>query len=243
MDKNNALINFSNAEFGNVRAMLKNGEPWFVGKDVAKALGYKNPRDSLKNHVPDKYKKDGVAIRDSMGREQKVILINEAGLYKLVMRSKLENAEKFSDWVCEDVLTSIRKTGSYSLVRDQRWLETRIGTKVSHHSYTDAIKLLISHLRKNGETRKDGYIYGHLTNIVQNACGIRRGERDNAPVANLNKLDQVQSMIANLVLQLLATRPDIKTLEQFEATILLQLNRLNQLLGGQCPLLASGGAA
>ena len=243
MDKNNALINFSNAEFGNVRAMLIDGEPWFVGKDVAKALGYKNPRDALKNHVPDKYKKDGVAIRDPIGREQKPVLINESGMYKLVFRSKLENAEKFSDWVCEDVLPSIRKTGSYSLVRDQRWFETRIGTKLSHHIFTDAIKLLIPHLRKYGETRKDNYIYGHLTNIAQNACGIRRGERDNAPVANLNKLDQGQSMIGNLILQLLATRPDIKTLEQFEATILLQLDRLNQLLGGHCPLLSGGSVA
>lgn len=239
MDKNNALINFSNAEFGNVRAMLIGGEPWFVGKDIATALGYKNPQKALRDHVPDKFK----TVNETFTVNGTApILINEAGMYKLVFRSKLENAEKFSDWVCEDVLPSIRKTGSYSLVRDQRWLETRQGTKISHRPFADAIKLLISHLRKYGETRKDGYIYGHLTNIVQNACGIRRGERDNAPVANLNKLDQVQSMIANLILTFLATRPDIKTLEQFEATILLQLDRLNQLLGGQCPLL-SGGAA
>ena len=241
MDKNNALINFSNAEFGNVRAMLIEGEPWFVGKDVATALGYKKPADAVRKHVPAKYK--GVFKTETPGGKQDVTFIKEAGLYKLIMRSELENAEKFSDWVCEDVLPQIRKTGSYSLVRDQRWFETRIGTKQSHHIFTDAIKLLISHLRKYGETRKDSYIYGHLTNIVQNACGIRRGERDNAPVANLNKLDQVQSMIGNLILQLLATRPDIKTLEQFEATILLQLDRLNQLLGGHCPLLSGGTVA
>lgn len=124
--------------------------------------------------------------------------------------------------------------------RDARWLETRQGTKISHRPFTDAIKLLISHLRQHGEKREDGYIYGHLTNIMQNACGVRRGQRDNAPVANLNKLDQVQSMIANLILRLLATRPDIKSLEQFEATILLQLDQLNRLLGGQCPLIGGG---
>ena len=121
--------------------------------------------------------------------------------------------------------------------RDARWLETRQGTKISHRPFTDAIKLLISHLRQHGEKREDGYIYGHLTNIMQNACGVRRGQRDNAPVANLNKLDQVQSMIANLILQLIANRPDIKSLEQFEATIMLQLDQLNRLLGGQSPLL------
>lgn len=127
--------------------------------------------------------------------------------------------------------------------RDARWLETRQGTKISHRPFTDAIKLLISHLRQHGEKREDGYIYGHLTNIMQNACGVRRGQRDNAPVANLNKLDQVQSMIANLILQLIANRPDIKSLEQFEATILLQLDQLNRLLGGQCPLIGGGAPA
>ncbi len=127
--------------------------------------------------------------------------------------------------------------------RDARWLETRQGTKISHRPFTDAIKLLISHLRQHGEKREDGYIYGHLTNIMQNACGVRRGQRDNAPVANLNKLDQVQSMIANLILQLIANRPDIKSLEQFEATIMLQLDQLNRLLGGQCPLIGGGATA
>ncbi|MBQ4495802.1 MAG: Bro-N domain-containing protein, partial [Selenomonadaceae bacterium] len=103
---------FNHPEFGGVRVVNQN-EPWFIGKDVATALGYANFRDALARHVPDKYKKDGVVIRDSMGREQKPTLINEAGLYKLVMRSKLPSAEKFSDWVCEEVLPSIRKTGMY----------------------------------------------------------------------------------------------------------------------------------
>ena len=242
MDKNNALINFSNAEFGNVRAMLIDGEPWFVGKDVATALGYTNPRKALKDHV-DAEDKNTVTIRDGIQGNPNMTVINESGLYSLIFGSQLDSAKQFKRWVTSEVLPSIRKTGSYSLVRDQRWFETRIGTKQSHHIFTDAIKLLIPHLRKYGETRKDNYIYGHLTNIAQNACGIRRGERDNAPVANLNKLDQVQSMIGNLILQLLATRPDIKTLEQFEATILLQLDRLNQLLGGHCPLLSGGSVA
>lgn len=241
MKNDNALIKFSNADFGNMRALLIDGEPWFVGKDVAQSLGYTNPRKALKDHVPDKYKR-GERIVTPSGT-QTTTVINEAGLYKLIFASKLPSAVKFSDWVCEDVMPTLRKTSTYSIDRDARWLETRQYTKISHRPFTDAIKLLISHLRRNGETREDGYIYGRLTNIMQNACGIRRGQRDNAPVANLNKLDQVQSMIANLILQLLATRPDIKTLEQFEATIMLQLDQLNRLLGGHCPLLNSGISA
>lgn len=240
--KDNSLIKFDNAEFGSVRTMLIDGEPWFVGKDVAIALGYKNPRDALKEHVPDKYKKDGVAIRDSIGRQQKPVLINEAGMYKLVMRSKLKLAEKFSDWVCEEVLPTLRKTGTYSIDRDARWLETRQGTKLSHKPFTDAIKLLIEYLDSRGQKFHDvGYVYGHLTNLIQKRCGVERGQRDNTPVANLNKLDQVQGMVANIILK----RVDegrIKTLAEVEATIILQLDQLNRLLGGEMLMLGEAVA-
>lgn len=99
-------------KFGQVRVVIIDGDPWFVGKDVAVALGYANPRDALAKHVPGKYKKDGVAIRDSMERTQYPTLINEQGLYRLILRSNLPKAEEFTDWTCE-VLTSIRKTGMY----------------------------------------------------------------------------------------------------------------------------------
>lgn len=102
---------FSNPEYGDVRIVDSNGEPLFVGRDVATALGYSNPNDALAKHVPDKYKR--VSRIATPGGEQNMTLINEAGFYKLVMRSKLPNAEKFSDWVCEEVLPSIRKTGLY----------------------------------------------------------------------------------------------------------------------------------
>lgn len=110
-----ALQLFTNEKFDDIRVLLIDGEPWFVGKDVANNLGYANPRDALANHVPDKYKRDGVAIRDSIGREQFPTLINEAGLYKLVFASKSPRAVEFSDWVCEEVIPNIRKTGSYSI--------------------------------------------------------------------------------------------------------------------------------
>ena len=108
---------FNNPEFGDVRVIMKNGEPWFVGKDVATALGYSNPQKAVRDHVPDKFK--GVNEMDTPGGKQNVVVVNEAGMYKLVMRSKLESAEKFSDWVCEEVIPSIRKTGSYSIAQSQ----------------------------------------------------------------------------------------------------------------------------
>ena len=240
MKNQHSLINFSNAEFGNVRAMLIDGEPWFVGKDVASALEYKNPRDALKKHVPDKYKKDGVAIRDSIGREQKPVLINEAGMYKLVMRSKLESAEKFSDWVCEDVLPTIRKTGSYSVQDDPRWAQTRQNTKISHKPFTAAIDLMYGYLDGRGaKLPEKRIVFGKITNIVQNACGIIKGQRDSSPVASLNKCDQCQNMVANLILNIIALG-NAKTLADFEAQIILQLSNLNNLLCGQPVLLLNG---
>lgn len=106
---------FNNPKFGKIRGMLIDGEPWFVGKDAARALGYANPRDALAKHVPKKYKKDGVAIRDSMGRLQSPTFISEPGLYRLIFRSALPAAEEMFDWVCEEVMPSLRKTGSYTM--------------------------------------------------------------------------------------------------------------------------------
>ncbi|MBR0062114.1 MAG: phage antirepressor [Selenomonadaceae bacterium] len=114
----NQLQIFNNPDFGDIRVVVVNNEPWLVGKDAAIALGYSNPRKALADHVPDKFKKADVTIRytSSNGVEQNrnVTLINEAGLYKLIMRSKLPNAEKFSDWTCGEVLPSIRKHGIYA---------------------------------------------------------------------------------------------------------------------------------
>lgn len=103
---------FNHPEFGGVRVVGDNGGLWLVGKDVATALGYSNPAKALADHVPAKYKLNNESL-SSLG-QRGGWLINEAGMYKLVMRSKLPSAEKFSDWVCEEVLPSICKTGMYA---------------------------------------------------------------------------------------------------------------------------------
>ena len=93
---------------------MKDNEPWFIGKDVATALGYSNTRKALVDHVEGDDKTDGVTIRDSIGREQKPIFINESGLYSLILSSKLPNAKQFKRWVTSEVLPSIRKHGMYA---------------------------------------------------------------------------------------------------------------------------------
>ena len=107
---------FENAEFGKIRTVIINEEPWFVGKDVAKALSYSNTKDALAKHIDpeDKTSGDGVVIRDPMGREQHPVIINESGLYSLIMSSKLPKAKEFKHWVTSEVLPSIRKHGMYA---------------------------------------------------------------------------------------------------------------------------------
>lgn len=112
----NEIQIFNNKEFGNIRTVNIDGEPWFVGKDVANALGYSNNRKAISDHVGEEDKRDGVTIRDSIGREQNPILINESGMYSLIFGSKLESAKRFKHWVTSEVLPAIRKTGSYQSV-------------------------------------------------------------------------------------------------------------------------------
>lgn len=106
---------FQNQKFGSVRTLIINNEPWFVGKDVAEALGYSNPRKALADHVDadDKMRGDGVTIRDSIGREQCPAIINESGLYSLVLSSKLPSAKEFKRWITHEVIPAIRQHGAY----------------------------------------------------------------------------------------------------------------------------------
>ena len=107
----NELQIFKNEEFGEIRTIEVNNQPWFVGKDVADILGYSNTRDALAKHVDSEDKAD-VAIHD--GRQNRYMsVINESGLYSLVLSSKLPTAKKFKRWVTSEVLPSIRKNGGY----------------------------------------------------------------------------------------------------------------------------------
>ena len=108
----NELQIFNNPEFGKVRTIVIDGEPWFVGKDVAKALGYKDPVNALKAHVDNEDKKGGWQITTPSG-EQQMTIINESGVYSLIFSSKLPKAKEFKRWVTSEVLPTIRKQGGY----------------------------------------------------------------------------------------------------------------------------------
>lgn len=122
----NDITNFTNEEFGIVQVIELDGEPMFLGKDIAKMLGYMQPTDAIKDHVDSedckilKYKAFVKTAKASLWRGNDYsdkTLINESGLYSLILSSKLEGAKRFKRWVTSEVLPSIRKTGSYSVPR------------------------------------------------------------------------------------------------------------------------------
>ena len=123
----NQIQIFNNTEFGEIRTVKINGEPWFVGKDIAAALGYSNPRKAIGDHVDEEDK--GVTKCDTLGGGQNLTIINESGMYSLILSSKLEGAKRFKRWVTSEILPSIRKTGAYatdSAAADYKARELRI---------------------------------------------------------------------------------------------------------------------
>lgn len=108
----NNLQIFKNQEFGEIRSLEINNEPYFIGNEIANILGYKNTRDALQKHVDGDDRIPDVAIHDG-SQKRNMVVINESGLYSLIMSSKLPNAKKFKRWVTSEVLPSIRKTGGY----------------------------------------------------------------------------------------------------------------------------------
>lgn len=109
----NELQVFKNQEFGSVRTLTLNDEPWFIGKDVAEALGYSNSRNAVPKHVS---KEDSLRTQiEYAGQRREVTIINESGLYALIFGSKLESAQKFKRWVTSEVLPALRKTGQYQV--------------------------------------------------------------------------------------------------------------------------------
>lgn len=104
---------FDNPEFGKIRTLTVDGEPWFVGKDVALALGYKEPTKAAREKVDGEDR--GVSEMDTPSGKQNMIVINESGLYCLILSSKLPSAKKFKRWVTSEVLPSLRKVGYYKI--------------------------------------------------------------------------------------------------------------------------------
>lgn len=125
----NDLQIFNNEEFGQIRTVEIDGEPWFVGKDIANALDYKNSTVALQDNVDAEDK--GVTKVSTLGGMQEMTIINESGLYSMVFGSRLPNAKKFKHWVTSEVLPTIRKTGKYEVQQTPK-------------TYLEALKALVA---------------------------------------------------------------------------------------------------
>lgn len=134
----NELKIFNNPEFGEIRAIIIDGEPWFVGRDIALELGYAKPQNALRDNV-DEGDARKWGIPDANNHIQKMIMVNESGLYSLIFGSKLENAKKFKRWVTSEVLPSIRKTGTYSMTKLQSVSEIPLGELASYLKVMDRV--------------------------------------------------------------------------------------------------------
>lgn len=163
---------FENEEFGPVRATTINNEPWFIGKDVAEVLGYKNTRDALKVHI-DVDDKAGVVIHD--GRQNReMTVINESGLYSLILSSKLPNAKKFKRWVTSEVLPSIRKTGGY-IPHDENMSDDEIMARaliVAQKTIEEKSKLL-KQAKETIEDMKPKALVGECLEVSKDSILIR----------------------------------------------------------------------
>lgn len=192
----NDLQIFENPEFGQVRTVEIAGQPWLVGKDVAAALGYKNTKDALERHVDDEDKRqnDGVVIHDSIGREQHPVIINESGLYSLVLSSKLPKAKAFKRWVTSEVLPALRKNGVYETVKAQQHIEqleavnARLNTAIQAVSTAKAELAEVTAMRDNFIKDRDDFkehfqkwksLYGGACDRLRRAENLVQQAQDN----------------------------------------------------------------
>ena len=199
-EKQKALQIFDNQDFGKVRCLMIDDVVWFVGKDVAKALGYENGSRDVNRHVDDE---DKLKYQiGTSGQRREMTLINESGLYSLILSSKLPKAKEFKHWVTSEVLPSIRKTGVY--VHDKtylKWLDTRGHGKFSRKQETNAIKIFIEYARAQGCNWDDGFFYGNISIWCNVGAGIaKKNGRDNTNIQQLNTIDLLEGTIVKNIL-------------------------------------------
>lgn len=149
----NDLQIFSNPEFGQVRTVELDGQPWLVGKDVAEALGYKNPRDAITRHVDAEDK--GVVKHDTPSGEQEMLIVNESGLYSLILSSKMPKAKAFKHWVTSEVLPALRKNGVYETVKAQQHIEQLEATNERLTAAIQAVSTAKEQLAEVTDLRND----------------------------------------------------------------------------------------
>lgn len=145
LESMNSLQIFNSQEFGRIRTVMIDSEPWFVGKDVAIALGYTNPQKAVRDHVQEDDR--GMNEMDTPSGRQTLVIINESGLYALIFGSKLESAKRFKHWVTSEVLPTLRRTGAYGM--NENVEQTVTVTETSSDIYIEASKIVAGCIEGN----------------------------------------------------------------------------------------------
>ena len=140
----NELTVFENKDFGSIRIVQIEGQPWFVGKDVAETLGYAKPENAIANHVDNEDKTSTLIQGSGSNYKSKSIIINESGLYSLILSSKLPSAKKFKHWVTSEVLPAVRQTGAYMTAETIEKVLYNPDTIISIAQQLKALKLEVS---------------------------------------------------------------------------------------------------
>ena len=186
---------FSHPDLGELKATIRNGEPWFLAGDVCRVLGIKNSSKAVSD-IENKFKSAGLkgiyssyTLIKTAGGEQKAVIINEQILYELIFNSRKQKAVLFRAWVTGEVLPSIRKHGFY-----------RAEGKMIRKVETDAIKEFIEYAKSNGSQSSERY-YTIITKATNSILGISAGERDSLTATQLEHLAMVERVIASALTQ------------------------------------------
>ena len=186
---------FSHPDLGEIKATIKNGEPWFLAGDVCRVLGIKDSAKAVRD-IEAKYKTAGVKVAtssrtlvDTAGGRQQVVIVTEQILYELIFNSRKQKAVLFRAWVTGEVLPSIRKHGFY-----------RNEGKIIRRVETDAIKEFIEYAKNNGSSSSERY-YMIITKATNEILGIEKGQRDSLTASQLEHLAMVERVIASTLMQ------------------------------------------
>lgn len=196
---------FNHSEFGELRAIEIDGEPWFIGKEVAEKLGYKDAGKSVRTHV-DEDDRAKYPLTDNLGRTQDTTLINESGVYSLVIGSKLESAKRFKRWVTSEVLPSLRKYGKYSMLkkpdsymiedeieRAKRWIEEaeerrQLALTVKEQEETIEKQQPLVDFAKTVAGSEDCIDMNSMAKLIYKETGIRIGRNKLFEILRENKI-------------------------------------------------------
>ena len=158
---------FENEEFGRIRTVMIDNEPWFVGKDVAQILEYRETAKAIRTHVDAEDK--GVSVLDTPGGKQEITIINESGLYSLVLSSKMPRAKEFKRWVTSEVLPTIRRTGGY-VADEEKFAETYL--PFLDEPYKNLFKLQMIAINKLNERIRHDEPLVEFANQVGNSSNL-----------------------------------------------------------------------